>query len=145
MSNLPRVDWSTGKLHLTTLTLMHIDLHNLDLWPHNNDLHLGNLDIWTPFLIGTFDLGALDIWTWHWPWWPWTDLCPHLILGRKGLLPCLTLTFEPFLARVKVNLHTENQGCRSNGLAVRAPTDRQTDRQTNRHADARTHTHTQDR
>ncbi len=37
------------------------------------------------------------------------------------------MTFNPILARVKVNLHAKTQGRRSSCLAVRAQTDRQTD------------------
>ena len=45
----------------------------------------------------------------------------------------MTLTFNPILPGVKVNLHAKNQGRRSNGLAMRAQTDRRTDTQTDTH------------
>ena len=38
----------------------------------------------------------------------------------------ITLTYNPSLAKVKVNPHTKNQGHRSNGSAVRVLTDRDT-------------------
>jgi len=43
-----------------------------------------------------------------------------------------TLTYNPRLAKVKVDPHAKNQGQRSNGSNKRAPTDKRTD----------THTHT---
>ncbi len=45
-----------------------------------------------------------------------------------GIYLCL-LTYNPSLAKVKVDLHAKYQGQRSNGSAVRALTDRRTDRQ----------------
>ena len=39
----------------------------------------------------------------------------------------MTLTYNPNLAKVKVDLHTESQGRRSNGSAVRVQTDGQMD------------------
>ncbi len=39
----------------------------------------------------------------------------------------MTLTYNPNLAKVKVDLHTEYQGRRSNGSAVRSLTDGQAD------------------
>ena len=43
----------------------------------------------------------------------------------------MSLTFNPILAGVKVNLHAKYQGRRSKDLAVRALADSQTKRQTN--------------
>ena len=40
------------------------------------------------------------------------------------------MTYNPNLAEVKVDPHTKYQGHRSNGSAVRALTDRETDRRT---------------
>ncbi len=48
----------------------------------------------------------------------------------------MNFTYNPNLAKVKVDLHTKNQGRRSNGLAVRAVTDGRTDRRTDRRTDA---------
>ena len=42
------------------------------------------------------------------------------------------MTFDPILAKVKVNLYAKNQGHRSNSLAVRVHTDRQTGTHTHR-------------
>ncbi len=39
----------------------------------------------------------------------------------------MTLTYNPNLAKVKVDLHTKNQGRRTNGSAVRGRTDGRTD------------------
>ncbi len=50
----------------------------------------------------------------------------------------MTLTYNSDLAKVKVNPHTKNQGCRSNGSSVRTHTDRQTDGQTDGWTDGRT-------
>ncbi len=50
----------------------------------------------------------------------------------------MILTFDPSLAKVKVNPHAKNQSHRSNGLAKRVHVDRQTDKQTD------THTHRTD-
>ena len=47
-----------------------------------------------------------------------------------------TLTYNPRLAKVKINPHAKNQGQRSNGSNKRVPTDRQ---------DRHTHTHTHGR
>ncbi len=55
--------------------------------------------------------------------------------GNHIFWPCdldlwpTTLTYNPSLAKVKVNSYTKNQGRRSNGSAVRVLTDRQTDTQ----------------
>ncbi len=61
-------------------------------------------------------------------------LCNEIWCGDLDLWPT-TLTYNPSLAKVKVNSHTKNQGHRSNGSAVRVLTHRQTD----------THTHTETR
>ena len=45
----------------------------------------------------------------------------------------MTLTYNPNLAKVKVDPHTKNQGQRSNGSAVRALTSKQTDRRNQVH------------
>ncbi len=55
-----------------------------------------------------------------------------LLLGNENLPNDLdlwptTLTYNPSLAKVKVNHHTKNQGHRSNGLAVRVLTDGMTE------------------
>ncbi len=42
----------------------------------------------------------------------------------------MTLTYNPSLAMVKVDPYAENQGRRSNGSAVRAQTNKRTDRRT---------------
>jgi len=42
----------------------------------------------------------------------------------------MTLTYNPSLAKVKVNPHAKNQGQRSNGSNRRAPTDKRTDTHT---------------
>ncbi len=42
----------------------------------------------------------------------------------------MTLTYIARLARVKVDLHAKDEGCRSNGSARRVVTDRRTDGQT---------------
>ncbi len=47
----------------------------------------------------------------------------------------MTLTYNPNLAKVKVDPHTKNQGRRSNGSAVRGRTDKRTDGQTDRRTD----------
>ncbi len=47
-----------------------------------------------------------------------------------------TLTYDPNLAKVKVNLHTDYQGRRSNGLAGRGVIDGRTDGLTDRQTDA---------
>ena len=54
-------------------------------------------------------------------------LCNEILPGDSDLWHT-TLTYNPSPAKVKVNLHTKNQGHRSNGLAVRVVTDRQTHR-----------------
>ncbi len=53
----------------------------------------------------------------------------------------MTLTYNPNLAKVKVDLHTKNQGRRSNGSAVRGRTDGQTDRRTDGRTDGRYQVH----
>jgi len=54
------------------------------------------------------------------------DFCPTI------------LSYNPRLAKVKVDPHTRNQGHRSNDSSRRAPTDKQTD--THTHTDATKHT-----
>ncbi len=73
----------------------------------------------------TFDL---DIDLWHWPL--------HLKQGKSDVktqflafdldLWPTTLTYNPSLAKVKVDPNTKNQGQRSNGSAVRALTNKHT-------------------
>ncbi len=77
----------------------HLNMHDLELWPSNLTVDLGDLDLWAPFLI----------------------------VGWKTQFLCLTLTFKSVSAEVKVNPLTKNQGRRSNGLVVRVQTDRQTE------------------
>ncbi len=48
----------------------------------------------------------------------------------------MTLTYNPNLAKVKVDPYAKYQGQRSNGSAVRAHTDRRTDRRTDGQTDA---------
>ena len=104
-------------LDLLTLT------YNLWPWPTTFDL----------------DLVTLTSWPWPWPLWPLTltsfsgrRLKNMIFMFDLDLWP-MTLTFNPIQARVKVNLHAKNRGHRSNGLAMRAQTDRRTDRQTHTH------------
>ncbi len=108
-SRAPNIDRCAPESWPWTLTLTH-DL-DPDLWPWPRPLTLtlqqGNSGCKTRFL--TFDLEL----------WP------------------TTLTYNPILARVKVDPHAKNQGHRSNGSAVRA----QTDRQTNGRTDGRYQVH----
>ena len=136
VSDLPRINGSKRKFHLTTLTLMHLDLHTLGLWPPINDLYL---DTWTPFLIVTFELGALELRSWHlnltltltlvtlnWPLYP-TDNKQKNVISMFDLdLWPMTLTFKLILARVKVKIQAKNQGRRSNGLAIEGQRDKHT-------------------
>ncbi len=77
---------------------------DLDPWPWPRPLTLtfkqGNSDVKTQFLAFGLDL------------WP------------------KTLTYNPILAKVKVDPHAKNQSRRSNGSAMRSQTNGQTDRQT---------------
>ena len=88
--------------------LRFLDLCDLWPWPRPLTLTLkqGNGDARTGFL--AFDL---DLWP-------------------------TTLTYNPRLARVKVDPHAKNQGQRSNGSHRRARTHRHTDRWTDRQTDA---------
>ena len=74
----------------------------------------------------TFDL---DLWPWLLTSFSGRRLKNMIFMLGLDLWPT-TLTFNPIKARVKVNLHAKNQGRRSNGLAMRAQTDRRTDTQT---------------
>ncbi len=76
----------------------------------------------------------LDLWPW--PGWPWpltffsdSRLKNSILMFDIDLWP-MTLTFNLILAGVKVDLHAKYQDRRSNGLAVRALTNRQTNKQT---------------
>ncbi len=53
----------------------------------------------------------------------------------------MTLTYNHNLAKVKVDLHTKNQGHRSNGSAVRALTNKHTDGRTDGQTDGRYQLH----
>ena len=53
-----------------------------------------------------------------------------------------TLTYNPRLAKVKVDPRAKNQGQRSNASNRRVPTDKQTDRHTHVQTQTQTHTHT---
>ena len=69
-----------------------------------------------------------------------SHLTSALLLGNENLPDDLdlwptTLTYNPSLAKVKVNSHTKNQGHRSNGSAVRVLTHRQSERQMERWKD----------
>ena len=97
-----------------------------------------------------------DLWPWAWPWpWPVTLTRPLTLTltltlkqGNSDVKTRLltfdldiwltTLTYNPTLAKVKVDLYTEYQGRRSNGPAVRAHTDKQINGRTDRQTDRRT-------
>ncbi len=51
---------------------------------------------------------------------------PRVITKHWTLFLHLNLTYDPTLTRVKVDPHAKNQGPRSNGTAMRAQTDNQT-------------------
>ncbi len=53
----------------------------------------------------------------------------------------MTLTYNPNIAKVKVNIHTKYQGRRSNGSAVRAQTDGHPNGQTDGQTDGRYQVH----
>ncbi len=99
-SRAPNIDTCAPENWPWPLTLTH----DLDIWPWPRPLTLtlkqGNSDVKTRFL--AFDL---DLWP-------------------------TTLTYNPNLAKVKLNLHTKYQGRRSNGSAVRVSADGQTDGRT---------------
>ena len=91
----------------------------------------------------TYDIDPCDLWPWPlWPWpsWPWplTTLSDTGIFNSEvktrfwaldlDLWPWpTTLTYNLNLDKVKVDLHTINQGRRSKGSAVRGRTDGWTD------------------
>ncbi len=96
--------------------------------------------------VPNIDHCAPEIWPWpltfdldQWPWpWPWprhltlrqcnSDVKPRILAFDLDLWPT-TLTYNPNLANVNVDLHTEYQGHRSNGSGVRVLTDGQMDGQ----------------
>ncbi len=120
-----------------------LDLGDLELWPStsfsDNDLDLGDLDLWPHFLMVDW---KHNFYVWPWPltltFWPWplTSFSDGR-LKAQFLCLALTLTFNPILPGVKANLYGKNQGRRSNGLAMRA----QTGRQTNTHTETDRQTH----
>ncbi len=55
---------------------------------------------------------------------------PFLIEGWKTWFSCLTLTFNPIKARVRVTLHAKYKGCWPHSFVMRAHTDRQTNTHT---------------
>ena len=81
--------------------------------------------LWPWSLTLTFDLGDLDLWP------------PFLIVDWKTHFSILyfdfwptTLTFNPILARVTINIHAKSPVHSLNSLAMRVHTDRQTNKHT---------------
>ena len=81
-------------------------------------------EIWPLTLTPTFDLDP-DLW--RWPQGRVTVMSKHNCFAFDLDFWSTTLTYNPILAKVKVDSHTKNQGRRSNGSAVRAQTNRRTD------------------
>ncbi len=114
-------------IHLTTLTLFYVtwtlafefDLGDLDLLCLTNTCLDSSFFWYNGLIFVTLTFGFnLDIWP------------PFRIVGWETKFSCLTLTFYPVLAEIKVNIHVQNEGLRSNNSAVTAPTDRQTEKHT---------------
>ena len=89
--------------------------------------------IWPWPLTLTFDLDP-DLWPWPHPLTFTLEQCENsdvktwFLAFDLDLWPT-TLIYNPNLYKVKVNIHTKYQGCKSSGSAVRGWTDGQTDEQ----------------
>ncbi len=90
---------------------------------------------WPQTLTLTFDLDP-DLWPW-----PQIKVIGDKQWNKNTSIQCLTLTYIARLAKVKVDLHAQDEGRRSNGSARRVVTDGQADGQTGGQTDGRYQVH----
>ena len=119
-----RLTCSGGCCSLPLISTAVLPILDLDLWP------------WLMTLTLAHDLDPdPDLWSWPWPLTLTLRQCNSdvntQILAFDLDLWSSNLTFNPNLAKVKVNIQTKYQCCSSNRLGMRALMDSQTDGRTN--------------